>query len=90
MGLIRKTVSVATFGAVKFTSRREADTKNALAQARLAREQASQIKKQAAEPPAPAPPSSDLPWYRQPVLNTRRNRIPLLCAGPLQGPPLSG
>jgi hypothetical protein len=39
MGLIRKTASLSTLGAVKYTSKREAQTKAALAQAKLADEQ---------------------------------------------------
>ena len=40
MGLLRKTMSVSTLGGVKYTSRREAQTKAASAQARAAREEA--------------------------------------------------
>jgi len=40
MGLIRKAMSVSTLGGVKYTSRREAQTKAASAQARAAREEA--------------------------------------------------
>jgi hypothetical protein len=39
MGLIRKAMSVSTIGGVKFTSRREAETKEHLANAKLARAQ---------------------------------------------------
>ena len=42
MGLIRKMASVSTLGGVKHTSRREAETKERLANARLARTQAQQ------------------------------------------------
>jgi hypothetical protein len=44
MGLIRKLTSVSTGGAVKYTSRREAQTKAASAEARLAHEQAKSAK----------------------------------------------
>jgi hypothetical protein len=40
MGLIRKSLSVSTLGAVKYTSRREAETKQRIAEARFAKEQA--------------------------------------------------
>ena len=40
MGLIRKAISVSTLGGVKYTSRREAETKERLASARLANAQA--------------------------------------------------
>lgn len=36
MGLIRKAMSVSSLGAVKYTSKREAQTKKAIAEARLA------------------------------------------------------
>lgn len=42
MGLIRKMSSVSTLGAVKYTSRREAETKSHIANARLANAQAKQ------------------------------------------------
>jgi hypothetical protein len=42
MGLIRKTASLSTLGAVKYTSRREAETKERLANARLVNAQAKQ------------------------------------------------
>lgn len=45
MGLIRKAVSVSTLGAVKYTSRREAQTKRALAEAKLAKAQAKAAKR---------------------------------------------
>jgi hypothetical protein len=44
MGLIRKAASLSTLGAVKYTSRREAETKAASAEARLANEQARTAK----------------------------------------------
>jgi hypothetical protein len=37
VGLIRKLTAVSTLGAVKYTSRREAQTKRALAEAKLAK-----------------------------------------------------
>jgi hypothetical protein len=40
VGLLRKTMSVSTLGGVKYTSRREAQTKAASAQARAANEEA--------------------------------------------------
>ena len=42
MGLIRKMTSASSFGAVKYTSRREAETKERLANARLAKAQTRQ------------------------------------------------
>lgn len=42
MGLIRKVTSASTLGAVKYTSRREAETKERLANARVANAQARQ------------------------------------------------
>ena len=47
MGLIRKTLSVSTVGGVKYTSRREAQTKAASAQARAANQETKQLKAQA-------------------------------------------
>ena len=46
MGLIRKTASLSTLGAVKYTSKREAQTKAAAAQARAASEEAKLLKAQ--------------------------------------------
>jgi len=47
MGLLRKTASIGTLGVgVKYTSRREAQTKNAAAQAKLARQEAKLLKAQ--------------------------------------------
>jgi hypothetical protein len=43
MGLIRKALSVSTLGGVKYTSRREAETKERLANARLAKAQAGTV-----------------------------------------------
>jgi|ERR1039457_1642742 hypothetical protein len=52
MGLIRKAMSVSTLGGVKYTSRREAETKEHLANARVAKAQAQQAKKEAGDPAA--------------------------------------
>jgi hypothetical protein len=51
MGLLRKMTSVSSGGAVKYTSRREAETKERLANAKLAKAQAQQL---AAGVPDPA------------------------------------
>ena len=40
MGIIRKAASLSTLGGIKYTSRREAQTKAAAAEGRLARQQA--------------------------------------------------
>jgi hypothetical protein len=48
MGLIRKAASASTLGGVKYTSRREAETKERIANARLANAQAKQVKQGAA------------------------------------------
>lgn len=65
MGLIRKTMAVSTLGAVKYTSRREAQTKEAIANARLANAQAEAIR--ADQNPA-AGVTETLPWWRQPTV----------------------
>jgi hypothetical protein len=44
MGLIRKIASASTLGGVKYTSRREAETKERLANAKLMRQQLKQDK----------------------------------------------
>lgn len=44
MGLIRKAASVSTLGGVKYTSRREAETKERIANARLANAQAGAVR----------------------------------------------
>lgn len=59
MGVIRKAMSVSTLGGVKYTSRREAETKVALEQAKLLR-----AERKAAEQAGQA----DLPAWRQPTL----------------------
>jgi hypothetical protein len=54
MGLIRKIASASTLGGVKYTSRREAETKEHLANARAARTQEKQLKRQDAADAADA------------------------------------
>jgi hypothetical protein len=69
MGLIRKAASVSSLGAVKYTSRREAETKLALEQAKALRRE-----RQAAEREA----DPDRPLLAQPtlgaLLSERRRR----------------
>jgi hypothetical protein len=55
MGLIRKAISASTLGGVKYTSRREAETKERLANARLAKAQAKQSAVGGDAPAAHAP-----------------------------------
>lgn len=50
MGMIRKTLSVSTLGLVKYTSKREALTKQASAQARLARAETRAVRRQVRRP----------------------------------------
>ena len=45
MGLIRKMASVSTLGGIKYTSKREAQTKAALEEAKLAKAQRKALKK---------------------------------------------
>ena len=52
MGLTRKLMSASTLGGVKYTSKREAQTKAALAEAKLAKAQAKALKR--GTKPAPA------------------------------------
>lgn len=59
MGLIRKMASVSTLGAVKYTSRREAETKLALEQAKAVRAERKGSGRHA-DPDAPA--------WRQPTV----------------------
>ena len=47
VGIIRKSLAVSTLGGVKYTSKREAQTKNASAQARLAKAETKALKGQA-------------------------------------------
>jgi hypothetical protein len=66
MGILRKTASLSTLGGVKYTSRREAETKERLAQARLAKAQAKAAARSPIAPRAPlasvaAPPARDAP-----------------------------
>ena len=71
MGLIRKLTSVSAGGAVKFTSRREAQTKATSAEARLANEQAKSAKanRKAEEKVAAQEQDEGKPWYLQPTLS---------------------
>ena len=55
MGLIRKSLAVSTLGGVKYTSKREAQTKNASAQARLAKAETKHAKAQTAQLRAQTP-----------------------------------
>jgi hypothetical protein len=68
VGLIRKAVSVSTLGGVKYTSRREAQTKAALEEAKLLkarrRQEAAQAKAAQAEA-AQAEAAQEQPWYAQ-------------------------
>jgi len=70
MGLMRKMTSVSTLGGVKYTSKREAQTKNASAQARLAKAETKALKGQAraaaAETQQARRDASDAKW--QPIL----------------------
>jgi hypothetical protein len=77
MGLIRKTASLSTFGGVKYTSRREAQTKEALAQAKLAKEERTAVRHErkaegtehrVAEAEQREQAAEGLPRYRQPTL----------------------
>jgi hypothetical protein len=73
MGLIRKTASLSTLGGVKYTSRREAQTKAALAQAKLAKAVTHERRAEGAERRVAGAEQREqaaeaLPWYRQPTL----------------------
>ena len=77
MGLIRKTASLSTLGGVKYTSRREAQTKAALAQAKLAKAERKAVTHERkaedaghreAEAEQREQAAEGLPWYRQPTL----------------------
>ena len=86
MGLIRKTASLSTFGAVKYTSRREAQTKAALEDARLTKAQRRALDAQAeladtqrralerdnraAEAEQREQAGEGQPWYRQPAIGS--------------------
>jgi hypothetical protein len=69
MGLIRKAASVSTLGGVKFTSRREAQTKAAHAQGKQARQEAKLAKAErkalGAETEAQAAQAGQDKWYEQ-------------------------
>lgn len=49
MGLIRKMASASTLGGIKYTSRREAETKERLASAKLAKAELKQVKNNSKE-----------------------------------------
>jgi seryl-tRNA synthetase len=84
MGLIRKTASLSTLGAVKYTSRREAQTKAALEDARMVKAQRRALDAQAklaeaqrkalsgrigaAEAEQREQAAEGQPWYRQPTI----------------------
>jgi hypothetical protein len=74
MGLMRKLTSVSTGGAVKYTSKREAQTKAALAEAKLAKEQRKGLRAEryaeaaAVRAAAAEDAAQGKPWYRQPTL----------------------
>jgi hypothetical protein len=70
MGLIRKLTSVSAGGAVKYISRREAQTRAAPAEARLANEQAKSVRagRKAEEQAAAQKQAEGKPWDRQPAL----------------------
>jgi hypothetical protein len=86
MGLIRKTASLSTLGAVKYTSRREAQTKAALEDARMTRAQrraldaqakladaqrrALERENRAAKAEQPEQAADGQPWYRQPTIGS--------------------
>jgi hypothetical protein len=72
MGLIRKVLAVSTLGGVKYTSRREAETKSHLANARLVQQQARREAADAEaarwEPIAEAIEAGELCWNDLPKL----------------------
>jgi len=63
MGLIRKMASASTLGGVKYTSRREAQTKAALEEAKLAKAQRRALEDEGQAEQAEA--AQDRPWYAQ-------------------------
>jgi hypothetical protein len=70
MGLIRKMASASTLGGVKYTSRREAQTKAALEQARLAKAERRALKGEhaanvEAQQTAQQQADQDKPWWAQ-------------------------
>lgn len=70
MGLIRKVTSASTLGAVKYTSKREAQTKAAIAQARLADAETKRVNAEARRErlTAARDDAQDAPWWRQPTV----------------------
>ena len=62
MGLIRKAASMSTLGGVKYTSRREAQTKEAIANARLARTQNEELAANAKLAKAQAAAAQNAQW----------------------------
>jgi hypothetical protein len=62
MGLIRKAASMSTLGGVKYTSRREAQTKEAIANARLARTQNEEFAANAKLAKAQAAAAQNAQW----------------------------
>ncbi len=77
MGLIRKTASLTTLGAVKYTSRREAQTKAALQEAKLTKAQhrtldaqakLAETQRGALEAEQREQAAEGQPWYRQPTI----------------------
>lgn len=76
MGMIRKAASVCTLGMVKYTSRREAQTKEALASAKYQRALADSLSRHPATGQYEVQPRENvyhgpvtgLPWYQQPTL----------------------
>jgi len=76
MGLIRKTASLSTFGGVKYTSRREAQTKAALAQAKLAKAERKAVEHgDAQDRPAMAQPTVGL-MVRKLISNRKARQEP--------------
>jgi hypothetical protein len=51
MGFMRKMASISTLGAIKYTSKREAETKYQLQQAKLAKAQRKAVKRGVADEP---------------------------------------
>lgn len=72
MGLMRKALSVSTLGGVKYTSRREAETKSHLANARLvqaqARREAHDAEAARWEPIAEAIEAGEASWEDLPMV----------------------
>jgi hypothetical protein len=76
MGLIRKTASLSTLGGVKYTSRREAQTKAALAQAKLAKAERKAVEHEDAQDrPAMAQPTVGL-MVRKLISNRKARQEP--------------